>query len=600
MQRPRPETVTLNDVLITEELACRSPRSPNWQAEAEAMSLLSRQMVRDPKSLLQTLVATAIDLCQAHTAGVSLLEATPSGELNFRWQAIAGTLSDSLGHVVPYSASFCLDAVCLEQNGPVLFAHPERYFAHRQAVDVPIVEALMLPLMADDHRWGTIWILSHDEQRRFDPEDIRVMTSLADFTAATLLLARQQTQNLLTASAPLEAEIARRIATEMALRQAEERNRVVLEAAELATWDWNLLSDRVIWNEQHYRLLGIAPPQQNMPNRSSTSFLQFVVPEDQPLVQDQMRQAITATGMYQAEFRIIRADTGEQRWMSGYGRVIETRDGQATRMSGVMYDSTDRHQAEDTLRASEERLRLAAQAANFGTYDYDLHTDQLIWSPLLKAIHGLPVDTEVRFDQLSELIHPDDRAQVLQKFAQFLSPNGPDSYRHEFRIQRLDGSTRWLLDQGRVFYSGEGQNRKADRAIGVALDVTERKRAEAILAADLQDTQLLHQLSTRLISEDNPQVLYDEIMTTAITLMQADGGSVQILDPATQDLLLLATQGLDPSIIDHFCRVSTSSNTSCGIALQSGVRTFLDFDDPAQADPDGSLRLHLEAGYLSA
>lgn len=598
MQRPRPETVTLNDVLITEELACRSPRSPNWQAEAEAMSLLSRQMVRDPNRLLQTLVATAIDLCQAHTAGVSLLAATPSGELNFRWQAIAGTLSPYLGRVVPYSASCC--TVCLEQNGPLLFAHPERYFVYCQAVDVPIVEALILPLVADDHRWGTIWILSHDEQRRFDSEDLRVMTSLADFTAAALLLDRQQAQNLLTANAPLEAEIARRIATEMALRQAEERNRVVLEAAELATWDWNLLSDRVIWNEQHYRLLGIEPPKQGSWERSSASFLQFVEPEDQPLVQRGLERAVTETGVYQAEFRIIRADTGEQRWMSGYGRVIETRDDQAIRMSGVMYDSTDRHQAEDTLRASEERLRLAAQAANFGTYDYDLRTDQLIWSPLLKAMHGLPADAEVRFDQLSELIHPDDRAPVLQKFAQFLSPSGPDSYRHEFRIQRSDGNTRWLLDQGRVFYSGKGQDRKADRAIGVILDITERKRAEAILAADLQDTQLLHQLSTRLLGEDNPQVLYDEIMTTAIALMQADGGTVQILDPATQDLLLLATQGIDQPMTTHFYRVSASSNTPCGMALQSGIRVFVDFDNPAQADPDGSLRLHREAGYLSA
>lgn len=120
------------------------------------------------------------------------------------------------------------------------------------------------------------------------------------------------------------------------------------------------------------------------------------------------------------------------------------------------------------------------------------------------------------------------------------------------------------------------------------------------LTADLRNTQLLHDLSTRLVTENDIQVLYDEIVATAIALTRADAGTVQILEEETQELVLLATQGFEPSFIAHFYRVNASSNTSCGIALARSDRTFIDFDMPKSEDPDGSLRMHLEAGFYSA
>ncbi|WP_373546484.1 GAF domain-containing protein [Chamaesiphon sp.] len=128
----------------------------------------------------------------------------------------------------------------------------------------------------------------------------------------------------------------------------------------------------------------------------------------------------------------------------------------------------------------------------------------------------------------------------------------------------------------------------------------ERARAEAIVAANLRDTRLLRDLSARLVTEDDTQTLYREILATAIALTGADAGTVQILDDRSQDLLLLATQGFDRPIIEHFYRVNISSHTSCGIALRNGERAVVDFDVPEAEDPDGSMRLHFEAGYRSA
>jgi signal transduction histidine kinase/CheY-like chemotaxis protein/PAS domain-containing protein len=127
----------------------------------------------------------------------------------------------------------------------------------------------------------------------------------------------------------------------------------------------------------------------------------------------------------------------------------------------------------------------------------------------------------------------------------------------------------------------------------------ERARAEAEVVADLEDTQLLGELSAQLVTEGDMQKLYQEILSVAIALTRADGGTMQFIDKATQDLSILASQGFEGHIIEHFSRVNASSNTSCGIALRNGERAFVDFDVPDE-DPDGSLQMLVSAGYLTA
>jgi PAS domain S-box-containing protein len=128
----------------------------------------------------------------------------------------------------------------------------------------------------------------------------------------------------------------------------------------------------------------------------------------------------------------------------------------------------------------------------------------------------------------------------------------------------------------------------------------ERARAEEAVAADFRDTQILQKLSEHLVSEDNINVIYQQVMDAAITLTNAAAGMVQILDEKRQELVLLTTAGFPKYVTDYFARVDAGSNTSCGRALTNRQRTFVDFDVPEEQDPDGSLRLHVKAGYFSA
>jgi PAS domain S-box-containing protein len=128
----------------------------------------------------------------------------------------------------------------------------------------------------------------------------------------------------------------------------------------------------------------------------------------------------------------------------------------------------------------------------------------------------------------------------------------------------------------------------------------DRARAEAVVAANLRDTRLLRDLSARLVTENDIETLYREILATAIALTGADGGLVRILDDRSQDFLLIGSQGFDRQMNEDFYRVNRSSQTPCGIALRHGERAFIDFDVPEADDPDGTMRRHVEAGYRSA
>jgi signal transduction histidine kinase len=177
----------LADVLVTDELARRPPRRANHEAENRALRQLARNMAGRPDVLLSNLVDIAVELCRAGTAGVSLLQRNVDGEQVFVWVALAGAYAELVGETMP--AQFSLSRVCLERQAAQLYAHPDRYCTGYGANRPGIVELLVVPFPAGSRPLGTIWIASHDEACRFDSEDVRVLTGLADFTSAALRVA---------------------------------------------------------------------------------------------------------------------------------------------------------------------------------------------------------------------------------------------------------------------------------------------------------------------------------------------------------------------------------------------------------------------------
>lgn len=180
----RAEQVTLEDILITDELALRPARSPAHPAEIAALHALAQRLSDCPESMLDTLNQVALDLCNAGSAGLSLLETDADGSGIFRWKAIGGALAPFVGGSTPRHFSPC--GVVLDRGATQLFLHQSRYFTYFDQASPAIVEGLVVPVYWKGEPLGTIWIASHDEARRFDAEDVRVMESIAGFTAAAL------------------------------------------------------------------------------------------------------------------------------------------------------------------------------------------------------------------------------------------------------------------------------------------------------------------------------------------------------------------------------------------------------------------------------
>jgi signal transduction histidine kinase len=206
-------TVGLESVISTAELTRRPTRPPNHAAENRALISLAREMVTSPESILQKLAETALTLCDAGSAGISLLE--PDGA-HFHWPAISGSWAAHVGGGTPREYGPC--GTVLDRNAPQLMSHPERHFTYLAAVTPGIEEALLIPFYIDGKAVGTIWVIAHNTEHRFDAEDLRVMTNLGTFAAAAYQ-ALASTARIRTA----QSELQRSLGAQQELRsQAEE------------------------------------------------------------------------------------------------------------------------------------------------------------------------------------------------------------------------------------------------------------------------------------------------------------------------------------------------------------------------------------------
>ena len=169
-------TATLAEVDIRPLLAARPRRSPNFDEEDRAYEQLATELAENPRNLLQKLVEVAVDLCQAHTAGVSLLD----GDV-FRWEAVAGVFAAARGGTMPRAESPC--GVCIDRDAVQLMHLADRCFPALLA-EPRFVEALLIPFHHHGRPIGTVWVVSHSADRTFDKEDERIVRTLSRFASA--------------------------------------------------------------------------------------------------------------------------------------------------------------------------------------------------------------------------------------------------------------------------------------------------------------------------------------------------------------------------------------------------------------------------------
>src|SRR6516225_9205378 len=171
--------------------------------------------------------------------------------------------------------------------------------------------------------------------------------------------------------------------TENALRESEERLRMAQQVARLGTFEWDLQTGVDRWTPELEALYGLPPG-----GFAGTlqAWEELVHPADRAEAVRRLRHHLDTGGTYDGEWRVIQPD-GSVRWLFSRARVYKDDSGKPQRLIGVNMDITERKQAEERLRTSEEGLRLAQQVARLGTCEWDIQTGVDRWTPEMEALY---------------------------------------------------------------------------------------------------------------------------------------------------------------------------------------------------------------------
>lgn len=226
----------LDEIPITDALATRPRRRPDYEAEALALAELVEALAVSPATVPQRLVDLLVGMGMAGSAGISLLtsgeisgETSGEGARSVRGRAIAGTWATHRGDGVPFDEG--LPALVVTRNTPLLVSRPQARVP-APPVEPPLQELLLVPFHAGDEPVGTLWAGTHDLGRGFDGEDLRLLTRLARVASAACVMT-----GALDEARAARTELERRVAdgaralaeAHETLRETEARHRTDLE-----------------------------------------------------------------------------------------------------------------------------------------------------------------------------------------------------------------------------------------------------------------------------------------------------------------------------------------------------------------------------------
>lgn len=475
------------DVLITELLAIRPARQPDLAAENQALYNLTQQLIDEPLSLLTTLVRITLDLCQADSAGVSLLETTPNGESQFCWVAIAGKLEFLEQTTTPGNFSPC--SKTLQSRQPQLYAYPERYFTYLQHPQFPIVEQLLIPLWVNNQPLGTLWIMSHQKARQFDAEDFRLMNRLASAIASTLQKVNHLRQTAL--------ETARQ---KQATRAALDYSQAQFEA--LVANLPGVIYRYAPCTESPYRFIFVSPGSLELLELSPETIVQdgstlikLIHPEDLPSFQSSVAYAIENFLPWRWEGRFI-TPSGQLKWISGSSRAVLTTEGDV--WDGILIDITNRKQAEAALHQSEEFNRQILDSSDDCIKVLDLSGRLLYMSPGGQTLLGIDDITPFLNDSWIEVWQGNDRQAAIDAIA--CAKAGQVSTFQGY-LPTQTGEPKWWDNKITPIKGTDGQ---VERLLCISRDITVSRQAELereyLLASERHHAEQLQGLTTAALA----------------------------------------------------------------------------------------------------
>jgi PAS domain S-box-containing protein len=306
-------------------------------------------------------------------------------------------------------------------------------------------------------------------------------------------------------------DITERKEAEIALREREEQYRVTIETISEGIVQQDRHGRIQLCNAAANRILGLSVEQ--LMGRTSIDPRWQAIQEDGSPFPGEMHPAMVTLRTGEPQSGVIMGvhqPDGELRWLSVNSEPIFAPAGEGcgevTAVVTTFTDITNQRQMIETLRQSEQRLELAAQAGGIGVWDWDVQQDILLWDKRMYALYGRPDPEQNKeneqeqedpsgYRKWTQTLHPDDLTKTLTAIQSALSNQEP--YNCEFRILRPDGTVRYIRGLGEVFWQADGKPR---RMVGINMDITTRKELEQQLYTALVQERELNELKSRFVS----------------------------------------------------------------------------------------------------
>ncbi|CAN1209782.1 hypothetical protein TUMEXPCC7403_06125 [Tumidithrix helvetica PCC 7403] len=266
---------------------------------------------------------------------------------------------------------------------------------------------------------------------------------------------------------------------EISLQQSEERFRATFEQAAVGIGQTDLNGQFVKLNQKFCDILGYQEAE-----LFNKTFEEITHPDDIALDRENVRKLLTGESKaFFIEKRYIHKDS-RIIWVNLNVSLINNLNGEPEYFIGVVQDISDRKQAEQNLQAERLRLQIALEASEMGTWESNMEIGY--WSERTEAIFGFapgtfPGDREA----FMKLVYAEDQERVFSALARSFTTQSP--YKIEYRINYPHGEIRWVVVNGKVARNEDGTGW---RIVGVALDITERKRAEESIRLSQEQLQL--------------------------------------------------------------------------------------------------------------
>jgi PAS domain S-box-containing protein len=269
---------------------------------------------------------------------------------------------------------------------------------------------------------------------------------------------------------------------EFRLVEAERRLALATQAAGIGIWDWNITSGEFFYSPQARRIYGFTEDEPI----TFELLRQRTHPQDYLHVEPALGRALDPLIRSQENYRyrISRADTGEERWLLAHGGAAfqHTRP---TRYTGTLQDITEDVALQARLRDEQARLQLALSAADLAIWELDVASSSVTVSRELNRLYRFPEDATPSITEFQALYAPGERERVEGESAAAFAA-GNRTIRFEAKHEWPDGVVKWISVRAEVLVNDQGV---PTRVIGVAMDVTDRRRYEEHLHLTARELQ---------------------------------------------------------------------------------------------------------------